>query len=365
VRFVSDNFKAAVRASHQLATRCDLLIGGQPKTQGLPLAESAGSVTLDRTAAVRGRAQVTLAAPELIPQHAFDPLTPFGAELQLWRGVQLSAGPELVSLGVFPIQDLGTDATGGEISLTLLDRAQRVIDAGFETTEVIAAGTPVPDAIQTLISNGVPGLTFRFVGSSEVTPLLVYDPGSSTDRWAAAQALAASIGCDLYFDGVGACVLVPIPDPSSGSVWDFTDGPKGVVVSLAKKWDRGPAYNAVIGTSSGTGTPITAVARDLDPTSPSYYFGPFGRKPISYQAPFTSSTQAQNAVNAKLRQGLGVAQSLDLSVVPNPALEPGDIVAVRRTLIGVDEVDVLDSTVIPLDAASSQTAGVRARQIAA
>lgn len=362
VRFVSDAFKAAIKGSHTLATRCDLLIGGQP-TMTVPLAESAGSVTLDRTAAIRGRAAVTLAAPELIPRTAFDPVTPFGAELQVWRGVQLSTGPELVSLGVFPIQDLEPDATAATMTVNLLDRAQRVVDAGFEGTEVIPAGTPVPDAIALLISNGVAGLTFRFVGSSEVTPLLVYDTSSSTDRWASAQALAASIGCDLYFDGVGVCVLLPVPDPSSGPVAQLVDGPGGALVTLDKKWDRSSAYNAVIGTSNGTGAPISAVARDEDPTSPSYYFGPFGKKPITYQAAFTSQNQAQNAVDALLRQGLGVAQSLDLTMVPNPALEPGDIVAVRRALIGVDEIDVLDSTVIPLDAATGQTCGVRARQI--
>jgi hypothetical protein len=365
VRFVSDAFKAAVTGAHTLATRCDLLVGGQLTISGLPLAESAGSVTLDRTAAVRGRCGVTIAAPDLIPRTPFDPITPFGAELQVWRGVLLSTGPELVSLGVFPIQDLTTDETAATMQLNLLDRAQRVIDAGFETTEVIPAGTPVPDAIAELISNGVPGLQFRFVGSDVVTPLLVYDTSTSSDRWAAAQALAASIGCDLYFDGVGACTLVPIPDPSSGPVANLVDGAGGVVVSLSKKWDRAPAYNAVIGTSSGTGTPIGAVARDLDPTSPSYYYGPFGKKPTAYQAAFTSQDQAQTAVDGKLRQGLGVAQSLDLTAVPNPALEPGDIVAVRRTLIGVDEVDVLDATTIPLDASTGQTCGVRARQIAA
>lgn len=364
MRPVSEAFKSALTRAHSLATRVDLLIGGTMQMSGLALAESAGSVTLDRTAAVRGRCTVSLATPDLIPRTARDAISPFGAELQVWRGIELSTGPELVSLGVFPIQDLETDPSGGEMTLNLLDRAQRVIDAGFETTETIPAGTLVTDAIQQLITNGVPGISFRFVGSTEVTQLLVYDPGSSTDRWAAAQSLAATIGCDLYFDGVGFCILTPVPDPSSGTVANLVDGPEGVVVSLAKKWDRAPAYNAVIGTSSGTGAPIRATAYDLDPTSPSYYNGPFGRKPISYQAPFTSQTQAQTAVDAKLRQGLGVTQSLDLTVVPNPALEPGDIVSVRRTLIGVDEIDVLDSTTIPLDAASAQTCGVRARQVA-
>lgn len=365
MRPVSDAFKRALTRSHTLATRVDLLVAGQVTMQGLPLAASSNTVTLDRTAAIRGRCDITLAAPDLIPKSVFDPITPFGNELQLWRGVALAQGPELVSLGIFGIQDLSTDPTGATMQLSGLDRAQKVADALFETTETIAAGTPVPAAIQTLISNGVAGITFRFAGSDAVTPLLVYDPNSSADRWAACQALAASIGCDLYFDGLGACVLVPVPDVSSSPVAKLQDGPDGVVVSLAKKLDRAPAYNAVIGTSSGTGPPIQAVARDTDPTSPSYYYGPFGKKPLLYQASFTTLVQAQNAVNAKLRQGLGVVQSLDLSVVPNPALEPGDILAVRRVKLDVNEIDVLDSTTIPLDETSAQTCGVRARQIAA
>lgn len=365
VRPVSDSFKAALTRSHTLAVRVDLLVGGQVVQQGLPLAASSGTVTLDRTAAIRGRCDITLADPALIPKSVFDPITPFGNELQLWRGVALAQGPELVSLGVFGIQTSESDPSGAALKVAGLDRAQRVADALFESTETIAAGTPVPEAIQTLISNGVAGITFRFAGSDAVTPLLVFDPNSSSDRWAACQALAASIGCDLYFDGVGVCVLAPVPDVSSGPVATLADGPDGVVVSLDKNWDRGPAYNAVVGSSSGTGPPIQAVARDIDPTSASYYYGPFGKKPLLYQAPFTTQLQAQNSVDAKLRQVLGVAQSLDLSVVPNPALEPGDILAVRRLKLGVDEIDVLDSTTIPLDVTSAQTCGVRARQLAA
>lgn len=363
VRPVSAAFLDAVTRSHTLAIRADLLLGGVTAIQGLPI--NAGSVTLDRTAAIRGTCNVTIAAPELVPATAFDPLTPFGAELQLWRGVQLSTGPELASLGIFGIQDLTTDAAGSSMQISGLDRAQRVVDAAFEGTEIVAAGTNYGAAIQDLIAAGVPGLTYRFDATDEVTPLLVYTPDSD-GRWAAAQAMAATIGFDLNFDGDGALVFAAVPDPTATPVATLTDGPGGVIVTATKKWDRAPAYNAVVAVSSNPGTPVSAVARDLDPTSPTYYFGPFGRKPLQYSAPFTTVTQAQNAANAKLRSLLGVTQSLDLAIVPNPAYEPGDILGVQRLKLAVNEVDVLDSLTISLDATSgAMTAGVRARQIAA
>lgn len=366
VRFVPDGFLDALTRSHRIAVRADLLLSGHAAAEfpdGLPL--SGGTVTLDRTAEIRGHCDITIAGTQFVPISAFDPVTPFGAELQLWRGINLSTGPQLVSLGIFGIQDTKTDDVGGQLQITGLDRAQLVKDADFETTAVVRAGTNYGVAIQTLINAGVAGLQYRFSDVDDLTPLLVFDPDSD-NRWASVKEMATSIGCDLYFDGDGACVLTPTPDPRSDPVAALTDGDGGVIVTASKDWSRDPAYNAVIAYSSNpanSGTPPRAVVRDLDPTSPTYYNGPFGKKPLKYSAPFTSQTQAINAATAKLRTSIGIAQSVDFSAVPNPALEPGDVVAVRRVSLGLDEVDVIDSLTIPLDASTAMSGNVRARQI--
>lgn len=363
MRTVTEPFLAALTRSHTLAVRADLLYGGQLVDE---LQVTAGSVTLDRTAEIRGRCDLTIDGTGLIPSSPFDPVTPFGAEIQVFRGVELSTGPELVSLGVFGVQDIKTE--GGTIALSGLDRAQAVKDAELESTYVVPAGTNYATAIQSLIDAGVPGLTYRFADITETTPLLVFADDTDGGRWAAALQMATSVGCDLYFDGDGRCVLEPVPDPRSDAVATLADGDGGIIVTAAKAWSRTAAYNAVIAYSSNpaaTGPPARAVVRDIDPTSPTYYYGPFGRKPRRYASPLiTTTSQAQSAADAMLRQVLGVAQSLDLSAVPNPALEPGDIIRVTRSTLDVDELDVLDSLTIPLDLAGTMTAGVRARQVA-
>ncbi|MBQ1167350.1 DUF5047 domain-containing protein, partial [Streptomyces sp. A73] len=64
-------------------------------------------------------------------------------------------------------------------------------------------------------------------------------------------------------------------------------------------------------------------------TSPTYVYGPFGRVPTFYSsATLTTSTLAQSAANKLLRDSLKPTATADLSSVPNPCLEPGDILRV-------------------------------------
>lgn len=368
MRPVTARFLDAVRYPHTFVTRVDVLRARIPINEGVPTV--GGTVDLDRTAEIRGRCQLTLGGEAgRIPTGAFDALTPFGNEVQIYRGVLFPDGPELVSLGIFGIGSIKVDDLAGTVEVGGFDRAQLVKDADFESTYTVAAGTNYGSAIQSLVDAGVPGLTYRFAPVDAVTPLLVFDADTDGGRWAAAQQMAASCGCDLYFDGDGALVLAPVPDVLGSPAIELHDGPGGVVVSASKVWDRAPGYNAVIAYSSNPTpgvTPPRAVARDLDPASPTYYYGDFGRKPRRYSSTFiTTQAQAQTAADAILRQTLGVAQTIELSISTNPALEPGDIASVRRTTLGLDEADVIDSEKINLDAAGVMTLGVRARQVAA
>lgn len=366
MRPVSQEFLAALTASHTLAVQVDVLRGGAVILEAVPVIT--GSVTLDRTASIRGHCTVTLGGPGFVPQSAFDAVTPFGNEIQVWRGVTLSTGPEVVSLGIFGIDNIKVDDEGGTIAFDGYDRAQRVIDADFESTYTVPAGQNYGTAIQRLIDAGVPGLRYQFDAVTALTPLLVFSDDSQGSRWAAALQMATSVGCDLYFDGDGVCVLTAVPDPGGDPNIDLHDGDGGVVVTLSEVWDRSTAYNRVIAYSSNPApgvTPPRAVATDSDPTSPTFYGDVFGRKPLHYSSEFiTTTTQAQTSADALLRQNLGIAQTLSLAVIPNPALEPGDIASVRRQTLGVNEVDVIDSLTIPLDESTAMTAGVRARQVA-
>ena len=353
------DFDAAVTRSHQIAVRVDVLYNRVPVAQDLRLTD--GTVTLDRTAAQRGRCSVTLAEPLQIPTPTGGILTPYGYELAISRGVRYPSGTvELIPLGVFPIQTSTLDGVTRLTSISAIDRSQMVVDARLEDAVAIAAGTNYATAIQTIIGNAVSGLTFNFVATTYTTPDLVFE--AQADRWATCVNMATSIGCELYFDGTGVCVLRAEPTFSAVPAWTLSEGEGGLLTGAELAMDRGPAYNRVIAT--GENTSLATVPRgvwtDTDPSSPTFYDGGFGHKPRFFASSFiTTPDQAASAAASIGTAQKGVARSLSMSAVPQPALEPGDLVLVRRDAIGVNEVHALDSITYGLTAAGAMAAASR------
>jgi hypothetical protein len=397
VKAVSTDFLASVTRSHTAIARVDVYRAGQVLQQGLALVDA--KVTLDRTADVMGRCQVTIADPSLIPTGPTSLLAPFGNELRLWRGVRFSAAPvvstssayggdytgvayggggsistavqtaaqdELVSLGFFRIQSVTVTDPGRSVVITGFDRAQLCKDALFDDTFTIAPGTLYTDAITAVISDCFPGVETSFVNDPTFAPLLVFDGHTSGGHWGAAQSMATSIGCELFFDGDGRLVLRYEPQTVGDPVLSITDGANGVIVTAEKAWSRDQGYNAVIVTSSNPGTnPVRGFAFDSDPASATYYSGPYGKKPKPpVSSPFvTSQDQADTMAAGLLQRSLGAVQSLKFDVVPNPAVEPGDVVQVSRSKLGISEVAVVESVDLGLPATAGMTLTTRTRQV--
>jgi hypothetical protein len=368
VRPVSTAFLAAVTRSHTLATRVDVLQNGSTIVAGLSVTD--GSVTIDRTADVRGRCSIVVADPALVPSDATDLLTPYGNELRVWRGVRFASTStaigasrdEMVSLGVFRIQSFTVDDPGRAIKIEGFDRSQAIREAAFEDVYIVPAGTLYTSAIQSLISAVLPATQFNFFDAEASAPLLVFDDVGEGGRWSAATSMAASLGCELYFDGDGSCVLRPDTSAIAASVLTVTDGVDGVIVAGSKGWARDGMYNAVVATSSNPTGALSArgFAYDSDPNSPTYYFGPFGKKIRHYASPFIATqAQAESAALSILQQSLGASQALKFTIAPNPALEPGDVITVQRGALGVNQTVVVDSVSVGLQASSAMEADVR------
>lgn len=352
-------FDATVREAHQIAVQVNVLLNRTPVLTNLRVTD--GNVTLDRTAAIRGRCSVTFAEPLLIPTSSGGPLTPYGYEIAIARGVTYTDGTrELIPLGVFPIQTSTLDGVTLVTSIAANDRAQLVVDARLEDAYTIPAGTNYATAIRDLIAAGVPGLTYNLLTTSYTTPALVFE--AQADRWDAARNMATSIGAELYFDGGGTCVLRPEPGFGAVPVWSISEGEGGLLVAAALALDRAPAYNRVVAT--GENTSLGAVPRgvwtDTDPVSPTNYNGPFGHKPRFYASAFiTTDAQAVSAATSIGQSQQGVARSLAFGSVPNPALEPGDCVEFIRTAIGINECHSIDSLTFGLAADGEMTGSSR------
>ena len=173
--------------------------------------------------------------------------------------------------------------------------------------------------------------------------------------------MAKSIGCELYFNGVGELRSAAAPSRRSRARprWTVSDGEGGVLISAALSLDRAPAYNRVIAT--GENTTNTTVPRgvwtDDNTGSPTYYGGGFGKKPrfLPRSTFITTDEQAASAAAAIGTAQQGVARSLVFETVPNSSMHPGDLLLVRRTAMGVNEVHMLDSMTIGLTADGGYT----------
>lgn len=364
MRPVSLDFLAAVGRSHRIATRVDVYRNGQVAQADIAIVDA--TVTRDRNADVMGRCTLTVADPTLIPKSDTDLLAPFGNEVRIRRGVLLSSGPELVSLGFFQIQTMSVADPSGAVTLTGFDRAQRLKDALFDDSHIVAAGQAYPDAIAAVLAHGLPGVVTRFVTDATLTPLLVFNPHTSGGHWGAAQGMAKSIGCELYFDGDGVCVLRYIPVPAGDPVASITDGADGVLITAKKTWDRTGGFNAVSVESSNPGVvPVRGFAADMDPLSSTYYLGAYGKKPAPpVTSPFLGSQAQADAMAAGMLQAkLGAQQTIEGDMVPNPAFEPGDVVQVSRPRLGISEVAVIDSIDLGVTAQRSAVIKTRTRQV--
>lgn len=352
---------AATAESHRSIAKLDVYRSGALIATDLPV--TAGSVTVDSSAAIRRRCTLTVVDPDgtLAPSEPTDALAPYGNEVKLYRGVE----GDLAELGVFRIEQAEVaDAGAVTIALTGFDRSGTVQEARFENAYTVAEGTNYGTAIQALITDRLPSVTFNFVSTTRTTPLLTFEEGA--DPWEAAQNMAASIGMDLFFDAAGVCVLRPEPDPLSGAVVaTFVEGVNSVVVAVNNNLTAKPAYNKFIVTGEtmdGT-PPVRAEAFDNNPASPTYYFGTFGKRPRFFRSQFiTSQAQAQETADAFLRRELGGSEQVTFSAVPNPALDAGHVVQAVRSRIGVDTIAVIESLRMPLDAASFMTVVTRKRR---
>lgn len=364
MRPVSEGFLACVSGSHEVVTEARVLTVDGELTD-IPLTD--GTVTLDSSASIRGRCDIQVDNTEWIPTDSSDRLAPFGNEINLCRGVRLSDGStETVSLGWFGIEDgdVTDDGNGAGARVSAYDRSKRISDASFEDTFQLAAGTPFVDGIQQVVLDAWPDCPVDdgVASASTISFGKPVTAQAGDNRWEFVQGLATALGMVLFFDGDGVLVLRPYGLP--GVAAELVEGEGGVLVTAARNWSRTEAHNrwVVTGEASGGSSVYRGVATDDNPLSPTYYDGPFGRCPGFWSSDqITSNSQAADAAAALLAQHAGVASTVSFGMVPNPALEPEDMVRISRPSVGVDENHVVDSLTVGLGASELMTGSTRER----
>jgi hypothetical protein len=358
VRTVTDRFLATLRIAHTVQTSVDLLPagGGDP----IALEVTGGDVSGDRTAAVRRTCRVTLPASTVPELPSFEEL-PCGSYLDVKRGIRYADGDsELVRLGMFRIDSVSSATPEGVATIAGSDRMQQIIDEKM-IAPYDANGEKPTNAIVALVGEVFPDVDVTH-DTDPIAEAALVDVVFATDRDRAIAELAASVGCEGYFDADGGFQLQYITDPAEGEIaWYVDAGENGVLVSYNDQLERGGVYNGVLvrGQSDAATPPITALVVDDDPMSPTFWTGPFGKVPLILESQAVQTfAQAELVATTELSRRLGLARNLTLRAVPNPALEPADVVQVVRA-DDSEERHIVDSIKIPLDVTSPIDIGTR------
>lgn len=363
MRPASSAFLAAVTGSHTMLARARVVAPGQSGTDpdGDEIGIIDGDVVYDATADVRATLDLTT------PGYGWDPrvgrslIQPYGSEIFVERGIQIVTGAtEWVSQGYYRIYEVGQDqAPHGDLRIAGRDRMSAIVDARLTAPRQFGASTLASDVVTQLVTEVLPDAQVDYLADDgPIGRQLV----AEQDRYAFLRDLADSRGARIYWDYRGHLVISPVPDPDM-PVWTVAGGEGGVLVSVSRSISRDGVYNGVVATAEGadTQTPARALAVDNNPDSPTYWRGTYGQVPGFYSSPLiSSSSQAASAARAMLQRTLGLPYAVDMSAVPNPALEDSDVITVAYP--GVSETHILDRLTIPLTAQAAMTGTTRHSQ---
>jgi hypothetical protein len=327
---VSDRFLRALVEPHRVVSQVRLY-----RTDGIieDLPHTGGSVTVDRGSATRRTCTITIPDISRIPRTAQDQLAVYGAYLTIARGIEYTTGDaELVPLGVFRLDDVDGDVHEGPVTLQGKSFECFLADDKFTTAVSTRGYNLVSTAIGMLVSTSLPSLV---VDTSRMTDATC---GKTTwdiegDRLEAIKEVAKVAGCEVYCDAVGTFVVAPLPDPLLAvPVWEVAAGEPGALITAARGMTSQNVYNGVLARGENTeedAPPVSSLVVDNDPTSPTYWGGPFGHRPTFLtSATLTTTAACTSAATYELAARKAPNASADLSSLPNPALEAGDVLRV-------------------------------------
>lgn len=345
---VSDRFLARLAESHTPITLVQLIL-----TDGrtVDLEHTGGSVQVDRGQAIRRTCTVTVADPTLIPRTPADQLATYGAQLRVSRGVEYGNADdvELVPLGVFRLDDVGGDVNEGPVTLSGKDLSAIVADDKF-TAPYTASGTVV-SAVTALVQRSIPT-------AAVISSIVDQGIGRRTfdveaDPWVGCQEIASGAGAEVYCNPDGVFVIATLPDLATATpVWEIAAAEGGAYIKANRGMSSAGVHNGVLARGENTSEnapPVQYLAVDGDLDSPTYWSGPYGRRPDFFTSSTLTTTAAcQNAATLKLAQAKAPNATGDISSLPNPALEAGDVLRVQHE-DGSRELHQAASFTVPLD----------------
>lgn len=255
----------------------------------------------------------------------------------------------------------GGGQRGGGTALKIhgVDLSRAIKRNQWQQPFVIESGMNYAAAVVAMVKDRLPSQTaFSTISSEHTTPLLIFGLDQGGDPWQDIQDMATAVGFEAFFDPAGVFTFRPVPDPRRGEpVWAFDEDANPTVTDAKRELTDEQTFNYVVvrGESTSTKNPVSAYAFDDDPSSPTYVNGPYGTVVQRLVFPLiTTQEQAQAAADAILLNSLGAADTVTISTVPMPALEPGDIVEVNVPGSKANGTYMVNQMTTPLSPAEAQ-----------
>jgi hypothetical protein len=349
---ITDTFRQALTSSHTIVTRVDAYYDGALVASDIPIAD--GAVSVDRGSKTRRSLSLTVADLGYLPWDATDPLAVYGQRLVVSRGIRFANGDEMIPLGTFRINEPSADVHQGPVTLTGISEEATIADDVFMVPTSTRGYGNCIQAVEFLIRQTIPTASIVNLtadGRNPVCPVATWDTGG--DRWDAVVQVATAMRAEIYVDAIGRFVIVDLPNPLTSPVaWDIADGEGGTLVSASRQMSRTSVYNAVVVTGENSASetaPVSAVAYDNDPSSPTRWGGPYGHVPKTYSSALVvTQGDAQSLANYMLADLTAPNVQTSIASIPNPALEAGD--CLRVSYAGRKELFIAQSFSVPLTA---------------
>ena len=327
MKAVPAGWAAAVSTSHVRTRRVEVwAVGGTaPLVPDLPVV--GGEVTFDLGDALGCHATVECADPQFLPKKDSDPVTPYGNFLRIYAGV---ADLGEVLLGEFPIVTVPTWSPLSSWQIGCESWLRWLRDDIFLVPWSPAAGASVMGTISSLVAESLPW-----------RPVPVFDPalvdapvpaGSvwDTDRFDAVTDLAGLLRAVVTMRPDGRVGVGPEPVPLATDPPQVVigSGDEGTLLSGSRPdFDRAERFNGVRALNPDT-PEVFGWAYLLSP-SVAFWGGGFGRKPLIVEdRSLTTVAAAEDFARKRLEGFSGRSRVVDVSMVPNPAIEVGDRVDV-------------------------------------
>lgn len=353
---VSSKWAPALAENHGAFVTVTATYDGSVTVADVPFTD--GSISVDGGSDVRRALSLSLPDPSVFPVDETDPFAVYGQQLTVAGGIRYIDGTaESVPMGTFVITGIAGDIHYGPLTLTGASMEILVKREPFETATSVDGTVTCASFIRSQIQAAVPLASFadRSTDGGNDLPPKTWDAGS--DRWAALQEAALSVGCELFVDAAGTFVLQDVPDIDTATpVWDVSAGSNGVMVSAARGLSVDSVYNRVIATGENASENVPPVMGDAkidDSSDPLRWDGPFGRVTKHYSSSLLTSTgRAQGAANALLLKVRAPNRTVALASVPNFALDASDCIRAVYGDVAPNELHLVQSFTVPLSVTS-------------